>query len=561
MSKLERSRTSERPWVSTYSHHMPANLDAPRWRNGVELFEDGFHRRPDAPAIHYFDTTISHRQEHELAMAFAVALREELGMEPGDRLALMLQNMPQMVIAIHGAWLAGVTTTAVNVMNKRKELLYQLGDCAAKAIVCLESLHHVVSQIEGETPVQHVITASELDFLDVVPGMLEGTERRDCPGAIPFMSLLEKYAGQELEPADPGPDDPAALSYTSGTTGPPKGAINTHHNIAYNADVFAQWYEMDERDVTIGMSPMFHITGLLSQLCVSRAAGGPILLCYRFDAGELLRLIEKWRGSWAVGPLTAYIALLQHPDFDEFDLSSMTKVASGGAPVYPSVVKQWEDATGVYLHNTYGLTEVTGPSHLVPFGVRAPVDPESGGLAVGVPITGFDCKVVDLATGEEAAAGETGEIISRGPAVVAGYWQNPEESTHAIRDGWLHTGDVGKRDADGWFYLVDRAKDMIIVSGYKVWPKDVETALHEHPSVLEACVVGVPDSYRGEKVKGFVTLRPGQDVEPEELIQHCRDLLAVYKAPREIEIVDELPKTASGKLLRRELRDRAVADS
>lgn len=559
MANVTADLAASRPWLPRYSEHMPADLGAPRWRNGVELFEDGFDVRPDAPAIHYFDTTISHRREHQEAMAFAVALREELGLQPGDRLALMLQNVPQMVIAIHGAWLAGVTTTAVNVMNKRKELVYQLGDCEAKAIVCLESLHELVSKVVADTPVQHIVTVCELDYLDEVPEMLAAAQRLDCQGATKWIDLIERHAGRELEPASPGPDDPAALSYTSGTTGPPKGAINTQQNIVYNAEVFARWYEMDETDCTVGMSPMFHITGLLSQLCVSRAAGGPILLCYRFEAGELLRLIEKFKGSWAVGPLTAYIALLQHPDFASFDLSSLDKVASGGAPVYPAVVKQWQDATGVYLHNTYGLTEVTGPSHLVPFGGRAPVDTESGGLAVGLPITGFDCKVVDLATGEDVAPGETGEIVTRGPAVVAGYWNKPEETEHAIRDGWLHTGDVGKMDAEGWFYLVDRAKDMIIVSGYKVWPKDVETALHEHPAVLEACVVGVPDSYRGEKVKAYVTVK--QEVEPAELIAHCRELMAVYKSPREVEILDELPKTASGKLLRRELRDRAAASA
>jgi long-chain acyl-CoA synthetase len=561
MSEVKAQGSSARPWLSGYSPYMPAELDAPRWRNGVELFEDGFNVRPAAPAIYYFDTVISHREEHEQAMAFAVALREELGLAPGDRLALMLQNIPQSVIAVHGAWLAGITTTSVNVMNKRKELGYQLRDCEAKAIVCLESLYGLVSQVVPETSVEHIVTASELDYLDHVPDLLASSVRLECSGAVSFAGLLERHQGRELEPAAPGPDDPAALSYTSGTTGPPKGAINTHRNIVYNAEVFARWYQIEENDVTIGLSPMFHITGLLSQLCVSRASGGPIILGYRFDAAELLRLIAKWRGSWAVGPLTAYIALLQHPDFESTDLSSLTKVASGGAPVYPAVVRQWEEAAGVYIHNTYGLTEVTGPFTLVPFGGRAPVDPESGGLAVGLPISGFDCKVVDMATGEPVATGETGEILISGPAVVAGYWNKAEETAHAVRDGWLHTGDVGKMDADGWIYLVDRAKDMIIVSGYKVWPMDVETTLHEHPAVLEACVVGVPDSYRGEKVKGFVTLRAGASVEPEELIAHCRELMAVYKCPREVEIVDELPKTASGKLLRRELRDRAAAVS
>src|SRR3984957_6923403 len=326
MSEVKAQASSARPWLSGYSPYMPAELDAPRWRNGVELFEDGFNVRPDAPAVYYFDTVITHRQEHAKEMAFAVALREELGLAPGDRLALMLQNIPQSVIAVHGAWLAGITTTSVNVMNKRKELGYQLRDCEAKAIVCLESLYGLVSQVVPETSVEHIVTASELDYLDHVPDLLASSVRLECPGAVSFVGLLERPQGHELQPAAPGPDDPAALSYTSGTTGPPKGAINTHRNIVYNAEVFARWYQIEENDVTIGLSPMFHITGLLSQLCVSRASGGPIILGYRFDAAELLRLISKWRGSWAVGPLTAYIALLQHPDFASTDLSSLTKV-------------------------------------------------------------------------------------------------------------------------------------------------------------------------------------------------------------------------------------------
>jgi long-chain acyl-CoA synthetase len=305
------------------------------------------------------------------------------------------------------------------------------------------------------------------------------------------------------------------------------------------------------------MAPLFHITGLVCHMATARMSMTPLLLLYRFEAGEILRLIEHWRGSYIIGPLTAFIAMLEHADFGARDLSSLTKVASGGAPVYPAVVERWENATGVYMHNTYGLTETAAPSHLVPAGARSPLDAESGALSVGVPVPGTLSKIVSVDGGGEVAPGETGEIWTKGPAVTPGYWGRPEDSARAVSDGWLRTGDVGKQDAEGWFYLIDRIKDMINVSGYKVWPREVEDALYRHPAVQEASVVGVPDDYRGETVRAYVALKPGAHATPEELIVHCRANLAVYKAPRQVVFVEEIPKTLTGKALRRELRERA----
>jgi long-chain acyl-CoA synthetase len=269
----------------------------------------------------------------------------------------------------------------------------------------------------------------------------------------------------------------------------------------------------------------------------------------------MLRLIERWRGSWMLGPLTAYVAMLDHEEFATRDLSSLTKVCSGGAPVRPPVVERFERATGIYIHNMYGMTETTAPSHCVPMAARAPVDSESGALAVGVPVFGVDSKIVDPETGAELPPGEVGEILTRGPMVVPGYWRRPDETAHAIRDGWLHSGDLGKRDDEGWFYLVDRLKDQINASGFKVWPRDVEDALLEHPLVREAAVVGIPDDYRGETVKAFVVLQSDADLTAAEVIAFCRERLATYKAPRAVEFVDELPTNAAGKVLRRALRD------
>jgi len=550
------SRPAGPPWLAHYDAHVPPVLDPP-CADAVELFERGVRERPDEPALLYFETQLSHRDAGALAHALAAALRDDLGLRPGDRVALMLQNVPQTVIAFHAVWLAGGVVTPVNPMNKRRELLHQLTDAGVRIAVCLESLHDLLDGVRGETPLEHVVTVSELDLLDEVPDMLAGHTRRSCPGAHAFMELVGAHAGARVEPHRPDPGDPALLTYTSGTTGVPKGAVNTHAAVAHNAEVMTRWYDLGPGDVTVAMAPLFHITGIVCHLATARMSMTPLLLLYRFEPGEILRLIEHWRGTYVIGPLTAFIAMLEHPSFAARDLSSLTKVASGGAPVYPSVVERWERATGVYLHNSYGMTETAAPSHLIPAGARGPVDAETGALSIGVPVPGTLSKVVDLDDGSDAAPGVVGEILTSGPAVTPGYWNRPEDTARALVDGWLHTGDVGKCDADGWFFLVDRIKDMINVSGYKVWPRDVEDVLYQHPAVREASVVGVPDDYRGERVRAYVALRGGSRATPDELIAHCRELLAVYKSPREVVLVDEIPKTPTGKALRRELREQA----
>ena len=444
--------------------------------------------------------TISH-------IRFAVALRDRLGVRAGDRVALMLQNVPAMPIAMHAVWMLGAIVTPVSAMLKPRELRHQLGDSGATVVVCQDGLHHVVDAVRADVEIRHVVTVSALDFLEEIPAPLTDHDAPAPASGIPFMELATVDGTARVDPASPAPDTPALLTYTSGTTGPAKGAINTHGGVAYNAETFQRWVGLTRDDVTVAMAPLFHATGLIGHVSVSRLAMSPLLLSHRFDAGEMLRLIERWRGSWMLGPLTAYVAMLDHEAFATRDLSSLTKVCSGGAPVRPPVVERFERATGIYIHNMYGMTETTAPSHCVPMAARAPVDPESGALAVGVPVFGVDSRIVDPETGTELPPGEVGEILTRGPMVVPGYWRRPDETAHAIRDGWLHSGDLGKRDDDGWFYLVDRLKDQINASGFKVWPRDVEDALLEHPLVREAAVVGIPDDYRGETVKAFVVLQ------------------------------------------------------
>ena len=456
---------------------------------GAELFERGLREWPDEPALIYFDTPITFGAAGERAHALAAALRDELGLRPGERVALMLQNVPQVAIAVHATWHCGGIVTMVNPMYKERELRHQLADSGARIVVCLESLFAVVEAAREGTAVEHVVTVSELDMLDTVPAALAGHERIACPGAIAFEDLVSaghaRSQGVEMAPASP-----AFLTYTSGTTGVPKGAINTHEAMVHNAEVMTRWWSLGPGDVTVAMAPLFHITGLVCHLATARASMTPLLLLHRFEAGEILRLIERWRGTYIIGPLTAFVAMLEHPSFAERDLSSLTKVATGGAPVHPAVVERWERATGVYLYSTYGLTETAAPSHLVPAGTRAPVDPASGALSVGVTIPDTDSRVISLDDGRELGADEVGEIVTRGPGVTHGYWGRPEGRGRDRSTAGCTPATSAKRDEDGWFYLVDRIKDMINVSGYKVWPREVEDALYQHPAVVEASVVG-----------------------------------------------------------------------
>jgi long-chain acyl-CoA synthetase len=280
------------------------------------------------------------------------------------------------------------------------------------------------------------------------------------------------------------------------------------------------------------------------------------VLFYRFDAATALAMVERWRCTFTIMAITAFRSLMDHPDITTRDLSSFTKLYSAGAPVPAATVDRYEALTGTYIRNLYGLTETTSPSHIVPPTARAPVEQESGALSVGVPIPSTIVKIVDQETGAELPPGEPGELLTKGPSVVPGYWELPEATAEAITDGYLHTGDIGLMDEQGWFYIVDRAKDMINASGYKVWPREVEDHLLESPGIKEAAVVGVPDPYRGETVKAFVVLEAGSSLTADGVIAWARETMAAYKYPRLVEIVAELPKTVTGKVLRRELRSR-----
>ncbi|MBB3663146.1 MULTISPECIES: class I adenylate-forming enzyme family protein [Prauserella salsuginis group] len=544
----------QRPWLKLYPDGQPGGITV-EFDNVVDMFAATVARDPDGDAIRYFDGRISARELDALSDAFAAGLADT-GFTAGERVAIYAQNVPQFVIAQLGTWKAGGIAVSVNPMNRERELELILTDSGASVLVCLEGLYRdVASAVLPRTEVRTVITTSELEHQTRGDErVLGGIERITCDGTIDMSTMLARFRGAAPPAVRLRPDDVALLTYTSGTTGPPKGAMNTHRNVVFNAQTFRDWIGIDHDDVVLGVAPLFHITGLIGHVALSLLTGAPLVLLYRFDPEVTIETVRDEQVTFAAGSITVFIAMMNAPNAEKAALASLTKVYSGGAPIPPSTVTAFRETFGHYINNVYGLTETTSPSHGVPRGADAPVDPASGALSVGVPVFDTVVRVVDE-DGRDLPPGEIGELVTSGPQVVPGYWNKPDETAKALPGGELHTGDVGYMDAEGWFYLVDRKKDQINAGGYKVWPREVEDVLYEHDAVREAAVVGVPDAYRGETVKAFVSLRPGRSADPDELVAFCKQRMAAYKYPRQVEIRDDLPKTVTGKLLRRQLRD------
>ncbi len=548
-----------RPWLALYDDGMPTEIEC-EFENCLDMFQASVSRSPDAPLIHYLNSTLTVAEVDGITDSLAVALRD-LGVNARDRVAVYLQNVPQFVLAMVATWKAGGIMVSVNPMYKEREVEHLLKDSGARALVALESLYGAVAaSILPNTDVVAAITTSELDFLESVPGFMSGIERERHEGTHDLLELVSEREGKKLDRPTLGVDDVAFLTYTSGTTGPPKGAMNTHGNVMFNSQTFREWCGLNaDSDVVLGVAPLFHITGLIGHIGACLLTPLPLVLGYRFEPAITLELIERYKCTFTIAAITVFISLMNHPDADTRDISSLHRIWSGGAPVAPATTEAFEHKFGAYIHNIYGLTETTSPSHAVPYNKRAPVDETSGALSVGVPTFNTVVRIVDE-NGNDLPVGETGEIVTCGPQVVPGYWEKPEETANALPGGALHTGDVGFMDERGWFYLVDRMKDQINAAGYKVWPREVEDVLYEHPAVLEAAVIGIPDAYRGETVKAFVSLRPGRSTDEEALIAFCKERMAAYKYPRQVEIIDALPKTVTGKILRRELRAKELAN-
>ena len=546
-------------WHDLY-RAVPSTI-VPRSENGLEMFRAMAGAQRDQPLVHYFDRSITVSDIDSMSDALAVALQER-GVRPGDRIAMYLQNIPQVMLTVLAAWKCGAVVVPCNPMLRQREMVKILVDSGSRVLICQDDLYAAVAMAAvAATAVEHTITTSPLDFLATgmpVPAMLSHL-RRMRPADVPDLcALIAAHAGQRPSDVTVGGDDVAFMVYTSGTTGEPKAAMNTHRNVVFATSVYERWIGISGADTILGLAPLFHVTGLIGHVTLSLLTGSPLVLFYRFDAHEACRLTERHRATFTVSAVTAFIALLNSDAMTGRDLSSLTKVYTGGAPTPPGVLADWHARTGTRIQPMYGLTEATSPTHMTPHGVEPPVDPQTGAISIGVPVFNTAVRVV-TESGADAAPGEIGEFLIAGPQIVPGYWRKPAETAGALAAGELRTGDIGFMDAAGWFYLVDRKKDMIVASGFKVWPREVEEVLYLHPAVREAAVVGMPDPYRGETIKAVISLKPGHAITPEAITAFARERMAAYKYPRLVEIVDELPKTTSGKIMRRALRDGQAA--
>lgn len=509
-----------------------------------EILAETTAKIPENTALKFYQKEISFKELHVLSTVFASSLQGS-GVEKNDRVAIMLPNCPQYVISYFGVLKAGAIVTQINPMLMENELIHIFKDSGAETVVVYEPLYPRIKAIAGHTSLKTIIVVS----FSEEPAPLEED--------YSFKAFVEKGDGK-LTPVSIDPaEDVAVLQYTGGTTGLSKGAMLTHRNIVVNA---LQSQEFFKNEVTFGeescltVIPLFHVFGMTSAMNLSILNGSKNILLPRFDLQEVLETIKREQPTTFPGVPTMYIAITNHPEAEKYGIDSIHICNSGSAPMPLETMKEFERKTGAKILEGYGLSEAAPTTHCnPPFAERKP-----GSIGIGFPSTEY--KVVDLATGtEEVPVGEKGELIIRGPQVMKGYWNMPEETENAMRGGWLFTGDIARMDEDGYIYIVDRKKDLIISSGYNVYPRDIEEILYEHPAVQEAVAIGVADPYRGESVKAIIVKKVGQEVAEEELIQWSKGKMAAYKVPRIIEFRTELPKTNVGKILRRALRDEALA--
>jgi long-chain acyl-CoA synthetase len=544
-----------KPWLRLYDPRLASSMRR-EFVDGLSMFRAAVDRGARWPAIQYFDGELSYGQLDEFSVGLAGWLFR-VGVRPGDRIAIVLQNQPQFVIALVAAWKLGAIATPINPMNRGRELAALFSDCVPRVVICqfadVSLIWDVVQRNSELAETAIVATAPSLFQTRNDNRVLPQEDNRTTTPAVDLMEAIAigKHAGFPLRPAMA--EDVAVLLYTSGTTGTPKGAMLTHSNVTFGAQVFRDWIDLEERGPILGMAPLFHVTGIVGHIAAALLTVSPLILCYRFESSVMLDAIAEHSPQFVVGAITAFVSLLNVPGVSASHFRSFKSIYSGGAPIPPSVADAIEFTIGHYIHNSFGMTETTAPVVLVPRGVRAPVDPTFGALSIGVPVFDTDVRIID-AVGAQTSPGEPGEIVVRGPQIMKGYWNKPTESAKAMTDGWMHTEDIGFMDGQGWLYVIDRKKDMINAAGYKVWPREIEDVIYTHPAIREAAVVGVKDQYRGETVKAVVSIKAGHTLSPAELTEFCKERMAAYKYPRIVEIIDELPKTISGKILRRELR-------
>lgn len=532
-------KTDTRPWHKHYPDGMPLSIDYPDL-NMVHYLEEAAIHFPQRTAIIFNDVQISYSNLVGMVNKFATALHD-LGVGKGDRVAIMSPNSPHYVVGYYAVQKLGAIVVQVNPMYMERELEHILNDSGAVAILAYDALYPRIKNIRAATSLKDVILFSLGQPADCTDESVLRAEKlmAQCqarPPAVEFDVV----------------NDVAVLQYTGGTTGISKGAMLTHRNVVANALQTKAWF-MDTgsygKETVLCVLPFFHAYGVTVALNFGIVSAATLVILPRFDINQVLQVIDKYQPTQFPGAPTMYISFINHPDVKKFNVKSIRNCISGSAPLPVEVAERFEELTEGNLVEGYGLSETSPVTNCNPVAGLRKVG------SIGIPFPDTDCKIIDLMNSTVSLPpNQVGELCVKGPQVMKGYWNMPEETDRVLRDGWLHTGDIAKVDEDGFFYIVDRKKDMINASGFNVYPREVEEVLFEHPKILEAVVIGVPDPYRGETVKAFVVLKEGLEATPEEIINYCRAKMAGYKVPRQVEFRKDLPKTAVGKILKRQLK-------
>jgi long-chain acyl-CoA synthetase len=549
-----------KPWLKLYPNEIPANLEYSRTTIQESLIHTA-EKYPNKIAIHFMGNEITYKKLYETSHHFACYL-QSLGVVKGDRVAIMLPNIPQAVISYYAILMAGGIVVQTNPLYMERELEYQMKDSGAKVIITLDILYPRVCKVMPRTELDHIIVTAIKDYLPFPKNLLYPSIQKKQTGLDVtvrhegnthlFTRILKQRVEKLNNPGCNFEEDIAILQYTGGTTGFPKGVMLTHKNLVSNTIMCNAWlYKCRHGQETIlGILPLFHVYGMTTVMLLAVMQAYKMVLMPKFDVKATLKIIQKQHPTIFPGAPTIYIGLLNAPKIKKYNLSSIDCCISGSAPLSVEVQDKFEKVTSGRLVEGYGLTEASPVIH-----ANFLWDHPRVKGSIGVPWPDTDAAVISLETGERLPFGEIGEIVVKGPQVMKGYWNRPEETEMVLRDGWLYTGDVGYMDEQGYFYVVDRKNDVIIAGGFNIYPREVEEVLYEHPDIQEAVAVGIPDPYRGETVKAFVVLKEGSMLTVEELNKFVRKFLAAYKVPRVYEFRNELPKTAVGKILRRVLID------
>jgi long-chain acyl-CoA synthetase len=546
----------ERFWHKSYAPGVPKTLNYEKITVS-EAVSRAAKNFPEHTALNYMGKRITYRALEGLINQFARAL-QALDVKPGDKVAVCLPNIPQVIIANMAIFRIGAVTVQNNPLYTERELTYQLNDSESKHVITLTLLIPRMQKIKPQTKLQKIIGCHINTYLPFPKKQLFPLVKKDMyrkveptEDVLVFKDIISKYSAAPMEDLSKW-DELGAMLYTGGTTGVSKGVMLSHANLSSNVQQFIAWFPdlKPGAERLIGNFPVFHVAGFTAIQNMITWQGWENIMVPRPEPKINIEIIKKYKPTFLPAVPTIFVGLLADPEFRKLDFSSLKGFFSGAAPLAAATINDLKELTGATMCEVYGATETAPVATVTPWG--GTIKPGT----VGVPVPDTDVKIVDVADpGKTLGIGEAGEIAIKGPQIMMGYYKKPEETKHALKDGWFFTGDIGKFDEDGYLSVVDRKKDMIIAGGYNIYPADVEAVLYEHPKVQEAAVIGVPDERRGETVKAFVVLKQGQTAEEEEIIAFCRERMAAYRVPRIIEFREDLPKSMVGKVLRRELRE------